>query len=187
MKHSFGTWTLELLNGNITRVRADAIVNAANRALVGGGGVDGAIHEAGGPTLMQELNVIRVAQNGCPPGSAVATTAGKLPAQFVFHAVGPQWGGGNRGEPELLASCYRTCLRMAEERGLSRISFPSISTGVYGYPMEQAAAVALEAVREHFRSPEARVQEVVFVLYGPEAYETYADALQAMLEREAET
>src|SRR5690349_17480552 len=129
--------------GDITRIRVDAIVNAANQSLAGGGGVDGAIHRAGGPSLMQELDEIRAREGGCPTGSAVVTGAGKLPAKFVFHAVGPVWRGGSRGEAEQLAGCYRTCLELARERAVRTISFPSISTGIYGYPIEAAAKIAI--------------------------------------------
>ena len=110
------------------------MANAANSALAGGGGVDGAIHRAGGPAIMRELDVIRAQSGGCPTGSAVATTAGNLPAKYVFHAVGPVWRDGRHGEPELLAGCYRKCLELAAERGVRTISFPAISTGIYGYP-----------------------------------------------------
>jgi O-acetyl-ADP-ribose deacetylase len=162
--------TLRLVQGDITRVAADAIVNAANRGLVGGGGVDGAIHRAGGPSLMQELGVIRREQGGCPTGSAVVTGAGLLPARFVFYAVGPMWRGGVSGEPGELASCYRTCLRLAEERRLESISFPAISTGVYGYPKNQAAAVALAAIRAH--TPFS-LRTVILVAYDPEDFEIF--------------
>ncbi len=124
---------LKLVVGDITRVTADAIVNAANSALAGGGGVDGAIHRAGGESIMQDLDRIRGTRGGCATGSAVVTGAGRLPARFVFHAVGPVYRGGKHGEAELLASCYRTCLALAEEHAVQTIAFPSISTGVYGY------------------------------------------------------
>jgi len=168
---------LRLMTGDITRVPADAIVNAANAALAGGGGVDGAIHRAGGPEIMKELDVVRAKSGGCPTGSAVATTAGKLPARFVFHAVGPVYRDGRHGEADLLASCYRTCLRMVEERGLSTITFPSISTGAYGYPLEEAARVALGAVAEHMSRPQAQVREVIFVLFDQRTRDAYEEAL----------
>src|SRR6266545_3555894 len=143
---------LRLETGDITRVPVDAIVNAANSALAGGGGVDGAIHRAGGPEIMAELDRIRPSIGGrCPTGSAVATAAGLLPARWVFHAVGPVYRDGRHGEPGLLASCYRACLRLAQERSVRRISFPAIGTGVYGYPMEDAARVALAEVSAHLR------------------------------------
>jgi len=165
--------------GDITRVAAGAIVNAANAALAGGGGVDGAIHRAGGPEIMRELDAIRSRSGGCPTGSAVATGAGRLPAQYVFHAVGPVYHGGQRGEAKLLASCYRTCLGMAEERGVETISFPAISAGVYGYPMEEAAAIAIGEVKSHLERNDAKVRQVVFVLFGRAAYETYAAVLKS--------
>ena len=164
---------IELREGDITRVAADAIVNAANSALAGGGGVDGAIHRAGGPEIMRELDEIRRQAGGCPTGSAVATGAGKLPARFVFHAVGPVYRDGRRGEAELLASCYRTCLALAEERSVRTISFPAISTGVYSYPLEEAAQIAIAEVRAHLAKPESKVERVIFVLFGQSAYETY--------------
>jgi O-acetyl-ADP-ribose deacetylase len=170
---------LELQEGDITRIPVDAIVNAANSALAGGGGVDGAIHRAGGPTIMRELDAIRRQIGRCPTGSAVATAAGNLPARYVFHAVGPVYRDGRHGEPELLASCYRTCLAMAEERGVGTISFPAIGTGVYGYPMEEAARIAVGVVTAHFAQPEARLERAVFVVFGKAAYETYRKAMEA--------
>ena len=165
---------LWLVVGDITKVRVDAIVNAANSGLRGGGGVDGAIHRAGGPAIMRELDGIRAAQGGCPTGSAVVTAAGALPAQFVFHAVGPVYRDGKHGEPEQLGSCYRTCLELAEQHGVRTISFPAISTGVYGYPVEEAASIALSAVAEHLRKPERGVREVLFVLFDQGSYESHA-------------
>jgi len=168
---------LTLVEGDITRVAADAIVNAANSALAGGGGVDGAIHRAGGPAIMRELDTIRARAGGCPTGSAVATGAGNLPAKYVFHAVGPVYRDGRHGEPELLASCYRKCLELAEEREVATISFPAISTGIYGYPIEQAAAIALREVTAHLDREDVHVQHAIFVLFGRAAYEAYAQAL----------
>jgi O-acetyl-ADP-ribose deacetylase len=168
---------LTLLEGDITRVAADAIVNAANSALAGGGGVDGAIHRAGGPAIMRELDEIRARTGGCPTGSAVATGAGSLPAKYVFHAVGPVYRDGRHGEPELLASCYRRCLELAEERAAATISFPAISTGVYGYPLEEAATIALREVTAHLDRPDAHVRRAILVLFGRPAYEAYAKAL----------
>jgi len=141
--------------------------------------VDGAIHRAGGPAIMQELDQIRPRIGRCPTGSAVATTAGALPAKWVFHAVGPVYRDGRRGEAELLASCYATCLKMAEERGASVVSFPSISTGAYGYPMEEAAAIALDTVIRHLESADAKVREVIFVLFDRRAYDVHAGLLAA--------
>ena len=165
---------IRLVEGDITRIAADAIVNAANSALAGGGGVDGAIHRAGGPSLMQELDEIRPRIGRCPPGEAVATTAGKLPAKYVFHAVGPVYRDGRHGEPEQLAGCHRTCLEMANERGLKTVSFPAISTGVYGYPLEQAAAIALGTVKQILEERPSTVEEVVFVLFGRTAYDAFS-------------
>ena len=166
-----------LMDGDITRVPVDAMVNAANAALAGGGGVDGAIHRAGGEELMLELDAIRARIGHCATGSAVATGAGRLPARYVFHAVGPVYRDGRHGEAELLASCYRTCLAMAEERGAATISFPAISTGVYGYPPEEAARIALGAVKAHLEMAETKIQQVVFVLFGKQAYRVYLDTL----------
>jgi len=165
-----------LQEGDITRVAADAIVNAANSGLVGGGGVDGAIHHAGGPEIMRELDAIRARTGGCPTGSAVATGAGRLPAKFIFHAVGPVYRDGRHGEPELLASCYRRCLEMAEERGVQVISFPAISTGVYGYPLQEAAAIAVREVKAHLSQPDAQVRQAIFVVYDQRAYQAYCGA-----------
>lgn len=173
---------LRLVVGDITKVPADAIVNAANSALRGGGGVDGAIHRAGGPEIMGELDQIRRRTGGCPTGSAVVTTAGKLPARYVFHAVGPIWRGGRHHEPELLASCYRTCLRMAEERGVKVITFPSISTGAYGYPVREAAGVALRTVAQWLSREENSVREAIFVLFDQATYDAYGDALNKELQ-----
>src|SRR5437667_10503451 len=157
---------LRLLIGDITKIPVDAIANAANSGLAGGGGVDGAIHRAGGPAIMRELDEIRRAQGGCPTGNAVATGAGNLPAKFVFHAVGPVYRDGRRGEAELLASCYRKCLELAEERGVKTISFPAISTGVYGYPMDQAADIAIREVKAHLDRPETQLEQAIFVVFG---------------------
>ena len=133
---------LRLVIGDITKIRVDAIVNAANAGLRGGGGVDGAVHRAGGPAIMRDLDEIRAKSGGCPTGSAVVTTAGALPAQHVFHAVGPIYRDGKHGEADHLASCYRKCLELAEKHGVRTISFPAISTGIFGYPVEEAAAIA---------------------------------------------
>jgi O-acetyl-ADP-ribose deacetylase (regulator of RNase III) len=169
---------LRLLIGDITKIRVDAMVNAANSALAGGGGVDGAIHRAGGSAIMRELDAIRQRQGGCPTGSAVVTTAGSLPAQYVFHAVGPVYRDGRQGEAENLASCYRAGLKLAEERGVRSISFPSISTGAYGYPMEEAARIALQTVGEQLRDADAGVREVLLVLYDQGSYAVHSHAAQ---------
>ncbi|MBI4873930.1 MAG: O-acetyl-ADP-ribose deacetylase [Acidobacteria bacterium] len=178
MEHRFSNGRLlRLVQGDITRLAADAIANAANAALAGGGGVDGAIHRAGGPAIMSELDEIRARIGRCPAGGAVATTAGRLPARFVFHAVGPVYRDGRHGEPEALASCYRTCLDLAEERKLGSLSFPAISTGVYGYPLNEAAEIAVGAVAGYLAREAVTVHEAVFVLFLEEAYEAFAAAL----------
>ena len=166
--------TLVLLRGNIVEVQADAIVNAANSALRGGGGVDGAIHQAGGPSIMAECRRL----NGCPTGSAVATTAGRLQAKYVFHAVGPVYHGRDE-DARLLASAYKSCLTLAEERSLKSIAFPSISTGVYGYPLDKAAPIALGTVIEHIQHSTS-LQQVMFVLFGNDLYSAYKNALSAI-------
>lgn len=159
---------IRFVQGDVTKVAADAIVNAANSRLAGGGGVDGAIHRAGGPTIMEECRKI----GGCPTGSAVATTAGKLPAKFVFHAVGPVYSGSKR-DAELLRSAYTSCLELARAKGARTIAFPSISTGAYGYPVEEAAPAALAAVREWIaRHPDA-LERVTFVLFDRPTLEAY--------------
>ena len=163
--------TLALMQGNIVTVEVDAIVNAANSALAGGGGVDGAIHRAGGPAIMEECRKI----GGCPTGSAVATTAGNLKAQHVFHAVGPVYHG--RGDEErLLTGAYRKCLELAEQYHHSSIAFPSISTGIYGYPLHEAASIALRTVIEHIQQPTS-LKQVVFVLFDKRTYDAYERAL----------
>jgi len=165
---------LRMLVGDITKVPTDGIVNAANSALAGGGGVDGAIHRAGGPSIMQELDQIRANAGGCPTGSAVVTGAGHLPAQLVFHAVGPVYRDGKHQEHELLALCYRKCLELAEEHAVKIISFPSISTGAYRYPIRDAARIAVREALRHLERPDAKVQEVVFVLFSESDYEVYS-------------
>ncbi len=171
---------LRLLLGDITKIRVDAIVNAANSQLQGGGGVDGAIHRTGGPSLMRELDQIRNESGECPTGSAVVTTAGALPAQFVFHAVGPIYRDGKQGEPDQLKSCYRTCLALAEERGVRMISFPAISTGAYGYPVAEAARIALETLSQHLHAADAGVREVLFVLWDQGTLDVHARVLSSL-------
>ena len=171
---------IALVEGDITRVAADAVVNAANSGLEGGGGVDGAIHHAGGPEIMRELDGIRRRIGRCPTGAAVATGAGRLPAKYVFHAVGPVYRDGAHGEPELLASCYRKCFELAGERGVKTISFPAISAGIYGYPMAEAAEIALRETVAHLAKPDTAIEKVMFVLFGQRAFEEYEKKLSAI-------
>jgi O-acetyl-ADP-ribose deacetylase (regulator of RNase III) len=171
---------LTLVQGDITRQRVDAIANAANQGLVGGGGVDGAIHRAGGPSIMAECDHIRRERGGCPTGTAVITTAGDLPAKAVIHTAGPRWRGGNRGEAELLASCYRNCLDLAERSGHRTIAFPSISTGIYGYPIEEAARVAIATVGGRLTVAPGRFDEVRFVLFSPRDLAVYVAAREEL-------
>ncbi len=174
MKVTIEGQTLELVEGDITKQEVDAIVNAANSQLAGGGGVDGAIHGRGGPTIMQETD--RLYPDGCPTGSAVITGAGSLPAKHVIHSVGPFWQGGKVGEPDLLAGTHRRSLELAVENDCKSIAFPAVSTGVYGYPMDKAARVALETTIEFIRQYR-RPELVRFVLYGEPAYEAFKSAL----------
>ncbi len=171
---------LSLLHGDITRQSSDAIVNAANSGLMGGGGVDGTIHRAGGPAILEECKQIVSRQGRLPTGEAVITTGGNLKARHVIHTVGPVWHGGQSGEPELLASAYRQSLRVAVANGLKSISFPSLSTGAYGYPVRLAATVALETVIA-FLHQEESLEEVVFVLFDDATYQKYGQALAALL------
>lgn len=170
---------IELIQGDITTLRVDAIVNAANSSLLGGGGVDGAIHRAAGSELLAECRAIAARHGGgaaCPPGEAVITSSGALPCKRVIHTVGPVWQGGGRGEAELLASCYRKSLLLAQEAGLTGIAFPNISTGVYGYPKEEAAGIALKTVQETL--PETPgIRRVIFVCFDRENYILYKKLL----------
>ncbi|MBI4617819.1 MAG: O-acetyl-ADP-ribose deacetylase [Planctomycetes bacterium] len=179
MERTFGKSILEIVQGDITKLPADAIANAANSRLAGGGGVDGAIHRAGGSAIMAELDVIRSRRRGCAPGSAVATTAGKLPAKWVFHAVGPVYESGEKGERDLLGSAYRACLALAEEKHVRTLSFPSISTGVYGYPVREASAIALSTVKAHLEGATC-LQKVLFVLFDAGTLAAYEDALRSL-------
>ncbi len=164
---------LRVTAGDITKIRVDAMANAANSALAGGGGVDGAIHDAGGPSIMAELDRIRAAQGGCPTGSAVATGAGKLPAKHVLHAVGPVYRGGKNDEAALLASCYEACLDLATQHGVETLSFPAISTGIFGYPVEEAAAIAIETISKRLETKSGSVREVILVLFDTRTYRIF--------------
>ena len=169
-----GERVLAIVQGDITRFAADAIVNAANSALAGGGGVDGAIHRSGGPAIMAELR--RDHASGCPTGGAVATGAGDLPASWVFHAVGPRWAGGSHGEADLLASAYRAALRLADERSARTIAFPAISLGIYGYPLGEGATIALRTVANHLRGP-TTIERATFVLFSADTFEAFQHVL----------
>ncbi len=164
---------LTLVQGDITTQQVDAIVNAANERLLGGGGVDGAIHHAAGPQLLQECRTL----GGCPTGEARITRGYRLPARFVIHTVGPIWRGGGKDEPELLASCYRSSLQLAVDNGAQTVAFPSISTGVYGFPIERAAPIAIDTVQD-FMADEPSITEVRFVCFSLEDYTVYQRELQ---------
>jgi len=170
---------LVLMQGDITRQATDAIVNAANSGLMGGGGVDGAIHRAGGPAIMDECRGIREKIGRLPAGQAVITTGGRLKAKYVIHTVGPVWHGGSSGEAETLASAYRESLKLAAEKGLKSISFPAISTGVYGYPMESAARIALETAID-FAEQNNSLKEIDFLLYDDYSFKVYTDTLREL-------
>ena len=165
---------IEVVEGDITELRVDAIVNAAKNSLLGGGGVDGAIHRAAGPELLQECRAL----GGCPTGEARITRGYRLPARHVIHTVGPVWSGGKRGEDELLASCYRNSLALAAQHGIRTVAFPAISTGAYGFPADRAAVIALREVRS-FLAGNPAIEKVVFVCFGPEGLESYEAAMSA--------
>ena len=164
--------TIEVVLGDITKVEVEAIVNAANEGLWGGGGVDGAIHGAAGPSLAEECRLIRERQGGCPTGKAVATGSGRLPCRRVIHTVGPIWSGGGHGEAELLASCYRESLELAKREGLRSLAFPNIGTGVYGYPKREAAEIAQRVVRD-WLSRNDGIDQVVFACFDEENFALY--------------
>ena len=180
-KATAGGATITVCQGDITRQATDAIVNAANSSLLGGGGVDGAIHRAGGPTILEECKAIKKLQGGCPAGEAVITSGGNLQAKYVIHTVGPIFRGGTSNEPAVLAQAYSNSLQLAQQYDLATIAFPSISTGAYGYPVHEAAAVALNAVRRFLITNETTsIKEVRFVLFDPSTLAVYADVLAAL-------
>jgi O-acetyl-ADP-ribose deacetylase (regulator of RNase III) len=163
---------IQVIKADITKLQVDAIVNAANSSLLGGGGVDGAIHRAGGPAILEACIKIREAQGGCKTGEAVITIGGKLPAKFVIHAVGPVWQGGSANEAKLLSNAYTNALKIAEEHGLDTIAFPNISTGIYGFPKEMAAQIAINSVRL-FLENHSKPKEVIFVCFDEENFKLY--------------
>lgn len=165
---------LRMIQGDITRIQdVDAIVNAANNSLLGGGGVDGAIHRAAGPALLAECRTL----HGCPTGQAKLTRGYRLPCPFVIHTVGPVWSGGNHNEPQLLADCYRNSLELAVEHGIRRIAFPSISTGVYAFPVKLAAEIAIRTVRDFADAHPGALDLVEWVLFDSRTFKAYTDAL----------
>ncbi len=166
---------LELVEGDITKQDTEAIANAANSSLAGGGGVDGAIHRAGGPSIMDECGKI----GGCPTGEARLTSGGNLLAKYVFHAVGPIYRGGTHGEPELLKNAYLSCLNLASKNAVKSVAFPSISTGVYGYPIKEAAKIALTTVIDYLKTHQ-EINLVRFVLFGSDAYSKYEKVLNGI-------
>jgi len=167
---------INLVRGDITKLNTDAIVNAANSSLMGGGGVDGAIHRAGGPAILDECRKIIARQGSCKTGEAVITTGGKLPARFVIHTVGPVWNNGKNNEAVKLAACYTNSLQLAVENELKSIAFPNISTGIYGYPKQEAAMVAVNAVLE-FLEKGSGIEQVLFVCFDEENHSIYKKIL----------
>ena len=178
---------LSLVQGDIIEQVTDAIVNAANSSLMGGGGVDGAIHRAGGPAILQECKEIVARQGRLPIAQAVITTGGHLKTKYVIHTVGPIWWGGGSGEAELLASAYANSLKLAAENNLTSVSFPSISTGAYGYPLGEAARVALAVVVSFLKDRATSIREVRFVLYGESALDAYESAFKEITSKQADT
>lgn len=167
---------MELIKGDITKLEVDAIVNAANSSLQGGGGVDGAIHKAGGPAILEECYAIRAKQGGCKPGEAVITTGGKLPAKFVIHTVGPVWNGGKNNESMRLKSCYETSLELAIEHKVESIAFPNISTGIYRFPKKEAMEIAISTVKKFFEKKSEQIS-VIFVCFDEENFQLYQKGL----------
>jgi len=181
METTINRTKLSIIQGDITRQATDAIVNAANPSLMGGGGVDGAIHRTGGPAILEECKQLVARQGRLPTGKAVITTGGNLKAKYVIHTVGPIWHGGSGNEAELLASAYRESLRLAADRNLTGLSFPSISTGAYGYPVNKAASIAVSTVASFLKEQATSIKEVVFVLFDSRTYESYISALQEVI------
>jgi len=181
MSTTWGKTKIRLIQGDITDLEADALVNAANSSLMGGGGVDGAIHRRGGPAILEECKQVRQKdwRDGLPVGKAVITTGGSLKARHVIHTVGPVWSGGLSGEPAALAECYSNSLRVAVREHLRSVAFPSISTGAYGYPVREASRVALKAVKSYVEN-EGAPAEVTFVLYSENDFKTYVEALEEL-------
>ncbi|WP_067145477.1 O-acetyl-ADP-ribose deacetylase [Pseudotamlana agarivorans] len=161
---------IKLLKGDITQLDVDAIVNAANTSLLGGGGVDGAIHRAGGIQILEECKQIRAKQGGCNVGEAVITSSGNLKAKFVIHTVGPNWNNGNSNEAEKLKNCYINSLKLAQENKIKTIAFPNISTGIYGYPLEEAAEIAIKTITEYSSS---KIESITFVCFSDDNYSIY--------------
>jgi len=174
---------VSIIQGDITKQATEAIVNAANPSLMGGGGVDGAIHRAGGPAILEECQKIVAQQGRLPTGKAVITTAGNLKAQYVIHTVGPIWHGGSRNEADLLGSAYYECLKLATGNKLASIAFPSISTGAYGHPVDEAAKIAVSTVASFLKEQATSLKDVVFVLFDSRTYQSYCSALQVYLNR----
>ncbi len=177
MNLTLGSTLLSLVRGDITHQDVDAIVNAANSSLLGGGGVDGAIHRAGGPQILDECKAIRARQGGCPPGQAVITSGGRLKARFVIHTVGPIWYGGSQGEEETLARAYENSLKLALEHGIKTIAFPSISTGAYGFPIELASNIAVRTVSRFVKDHPEALEEVRFVVFDERSRRVYERAM----------
>lgn len=170
---------LTLLKGDITKQQVDAIVNAANSSLMGGGGVDGAIHRAGGSAILDDCRKIVAQQGGCPTGESVITTGGLLPARYVIHTVGPVWNGGTKNEPVLLANCYKNSLKLAVKNGIKTIAFPNISTGIYHFPKDLACTIAIETVSDFLKTTDL-IEAVYFVCFDDENYELYELALKKL-------
>ena len=164
--------TIKIIKGDITKLHVDAIVNAANSSLMGGGGVDGAIHHAGGPKILEECKAIVARQGGCKTGEAVITSGGNIPAKYVIHAVGPVWRGGKNNEAELLANAYKNSLKLAIENAVRTIAFPNISTGIYGFPKDKAAAIALRTTHAFIKSLH-ELSDIIFVCFFGENFHLY--------------